>query len=275
MGLCPGCRPFTQACCTVLQKTTVVMVHPGTGRYLHPAFPIPLWFSELQAGKPRRFDVAVTSSSWSRALGRWVLLLLLMAGDVERNPGPYRGPMDTSVGFVPATASRMSKCFEAFTEWCGNFLEVPWQSLAADYEALGMALRGYGLYLFEHGHPRYLLVYAITSCQEYFPGCKVAMAPAWQIDKKWQVHEPGSCRAVLPAIVIKAATALALLWSWTSWAGLLLLGVWSSPSPERDVEPSAAEIWCFRVTCTLIAPACMSESVIPKQLDSLAVSTDG
>ena len=189
-----------------------------------PSIPIPLWFSELQAGKPRRFDVAVTSSSWSRALGRWVLLLLLMAGDVERNPGPYRGPMDTSVGFVPATASRMSKCFEAFTEWCGNFLEVPWQSLAADYEALGMALRGYGLYLFEHGHPRYLLVYAITSCQEYFPGCKVAMAPAWQIDKKWQVHEPGSCRAVLPAIVIKAATALALLWSWTSWAGLLLLG---------------------------------------------------
>lgn len=189
-----------------------------------PSIPIPQWLTDLQNGDHRRFDVAVKASSWSRALGRWVLLLLLMAGDVERNPGPYRGPMDTSVGFVPATASRMSKCFEAFTEWCSSFLEIPWRSLASDHEALGLALRSYGLYLFEHGHPRYLLVYAITSCQEYFPGCKVAMAPAWQIDKKWQVHEPGSCRAVKPAIVIKAATALAILWSWTSWAGLLLLG---------------------------------------------------
>ena len=181
------------------------------------SIPIPIWFSELQSGKPDRFDSMVKSSAWSRPLGRWVLLLLLIAG-------PYRGPMDTSVGFVPATASRMSKCFEAFGEWCSTYLEVPWQRLVEDHQALAMALRGYGLYLFEHGHPRYLLVYAITSCQEYFPGCKAAMQPAWQIDKKRQIHEPGSCRAVLPAIVIKAATALALLWSWASWAGLLLLG---------------------------------------------------
>ena len=198
---------------------------PSRDRPLPDAsIPIPLWFSELQAGNCHRFDLMVKSNSWSRPLGRWVLLLLLIAGDVERNPGPYRGPMNTSVGFVPATASRMSKCFEAFSEWCSSFLELSCDVLVKDHQALGLALRAYGLYLFEHGHPRYLLVYAITSCQEYFPGCKAAMQPAWQIDKKWQVHEPGSCRAVLPAIVIKAATALALLWSWTSWAGLLLLG---------------------------------------------------
>ena len=50
-------------------------------------------------------------------------------------------------------------------------------------------------------------------------GCSVA----WQVDKKWQAFEPGSCRAVLPALVIRAAVALACLWGWDSWAGIVLL----------------------------------------------------
>lgn len=188
-----------------------------------PSRELPKWLTDLQNHDHRLFDIVVQAANWPRALGRWVRLLLLIAGDIERNPGPYRGPMDVGVGFVKATADRMSKCFEAFVEWVGTFLEVPWASLEADYSALVLALRGYGLYLFEHGHPRYLLVYAITSCQEYFPGCRPYMQPAWQIDKKWQIHEPGVCRSVLPPMIVRAATALAILWGW-NWAGILLLG---------------------------------------------------
>ena len=189
-----------------------------------PTRGIPRWLIDLQENNHHAFDVVVQAGNWPRVLGRWVRLLLLIAGDVERNPGPYRGPMDVSVGFVKATASRMSKCFEAFVEWVASFLEISWSSLESDFSALVLALRGYGLYLFEHGYPRHLLVYAITSCQEYYPGCRPYMQPAWQIDKKWQIHEPGVCRSILPPMIVRAATTLAVLWGWKNWAGILLLG---------------------------------------------------
>ena len=50
------------------------------------------------------------------------------------------------------------------------------------------------------------------------------MSVAWQIDKKWQIHEPGTSRAVLPALVVRAAVCLAVLWGWHSWAGIVLIG---------------------------------------------------
>ena len=81
-----------------------------------------------------------------------------------------------------------------------------------------------GLYCFEHGHPRYLFVYAITATQDLFPLSRSFMSLAWQIDKKWQIHEPGTSRAVLPALVVRAAVCLAVLWGWHSWAGIVLIG---------------------------------------------------
>lgn len=47
---------------------------------------------------------------------------------------------------------------------------------------------------------------------------------AWQIDKKWQIHEPGECRAVLPGVAVKAALSVAAFWRWFTWLGIVLLG---------------------------------------------------
>ena len=132
--------------------------------------------------------------------------------------------MDLSVGFVKATADRMKRCFEAFGVWCNEQLEIPLQQLVLDAQGLVWALRAYGMYLFETGLPRYLLVYAITAAQDLYPASRPFMTIAWQIDRKWQLHEPGSCRAVLPAIVIRAMACLGALWGWLTWTGLFLLG---------------------------------------------------
>eukprot|EP00435_Cladocopium_sp_Y103_P070221 s765_g34.t2 len=91
-------------------------------------------------------------------------------------------------------------------------------------QALVWALRAYGMYLFESGLPRYLLVYAITAAQDLYPACRPQMTVAWQIDKKWQLHEPGSCRAVLPTVVVRAMACLGAMWGWLTWTGILLLG---------------------------------------------------
>ena len=51
-------------------------------------------------------------------------LLLLLGGDIERNPGPRRaralqprGPLDTEAGYAPSTTRKMWKVFAAFVEY--------------------------------------------------------------------------------------------------------------------------------------------------------------
>ena len=117
----------------------------------------------------------------------------------------------------------MAKCLEAFKQWC-EVSNLPWEPLVASPEALAWALRGYGMHLFEVGLPRYLLVYSITACQDMYPSCRAYTTVAWQIDKKWQVYEPGQCRAVLPAMAIRASICIAAFWGWFSWLGCVLLG---------------------------------------------------
>ena len=193
-----------------------------------PCRAFPSWLIDLQQGKFRKFDCVVQSSRFSLNAARWLRFLLMLAGDIERNPGPSRrpaerGPLDLSVGFVPATTDRMKRCFEAFKEWAGahNFC---WEQLVADPQAVAWGLRAYGLYCFEAGLPRYMYVYSITAAQEYLPACRPYLSVAWQIDKKWQIHEPGECISVLPVVIVRAAACVGCLWGWRNWTALFLLG---------------------------------------------------
>ena len=86
------------------------------------------------------------------------------------------------------------------------------------------AHRAFGLHLYAAGLPRYLLVYAITAAQDLRPQMRGSLTGAWQIDKKWQLAEPGSCRPVISAPILQAAVALAILWSWLDWAAITMLG---------------------------------------------------
>ena len=203
-----------------------------------PTRPLPSWLLSLQEGDYAHFDAVVASSRCQKLAARWLRFLLLLAGDIEENPGPRaqgpqvdrtsrlraRGPMNFDVGFVKATSDRMQRCFAGFQEWCETHTEIEWSILVNDPKALAWSLRAFGLYLFEAGYPRYLFVYSITACQEYHPSSRAFMSVAWQIDKKWQIHEPGTSRSVLPALVIRAAMCLAGLWSWWNWAALVGLG---------------------------------------------------
>ena len=194
-----------------------------------PTKEVPRWFEQLQAGRPQMFDAVVESSRVQKNPARWLRFLLLLAGDIEPNPGPRekpqvpRGPMDMTVGFAASTSDRMAKCFAGFRAWVEEHASISWASLEGDLPGIVFALRGYGLFCFEAGYPRYLLVYAITAVQEYYPATRAIMGPAWQIDKKWQIHAPGQCRAVLPPVVVKAAVCVAAIWKWPCWvAGVLL-----------------------------------------------------
>lgn len=199
---------------------------PSRGKELAgPTKEPPQWFLDLAKGDTRAFDCIVSSSRIPKLAARWLRFLLLLGGDIERNPGPRaRGPLDLKIGFVPATSDRMEKCFDGLRRWCMEVGELDWEAIHRDPKALAWALRAYGLHLFEEGHPRYLFTYAITAAQEYLPEARAHLSVAWQINKKWQIHEPGECRAVLPSLVIRAACCLACIWNWKAWLGVVLLG---------------------------------------------------
>jgi hypothetical protein len=159
---------------------------------------------------------------------RWLRLLLLLGGDIERNPGPARreprGPLNLEAGFAPSTASKMKRAFEAFALWVAEHCRAPLARILQDCAATECALRSFGLYLYAEGLPRYLLVYAITAVQDRCPGFRHRLTSAWQIDKKWQLQEPGACRAVLPVAAVRASLSVAAFWGWFDWVGLVMIG---------------------------------------------------
>ena len=193
----------------------------------------PAWLPALREGNFDQFDLHLMASQFPRCAGRWLRLLLLLSGDIERNPGPWqqaskakapRGALDMSVGFAPATSKRMSSCLGLFEAWLRSSLHISLEQIGWDTLAAPLAARAYGMHLYSQGEPRYLYVYTLTGLQDVFPHLRAFMAPAWVIDRKWQIAEPGECRPVISAPVMRAVTSLCLLWQWFRFLGVTLIG---------------------------------------------------
>ena len=195
---------------------------------LPPSKAWPSWLVSLAAGDTAPFDLVCASASVPRRLGRWVRLLLLLAGDVE-NPGPRhvggpRGSLDLQSGFAASTRQKMAKALQAFVVWLEGVYGLTLAAVTGSASTAALALRAFGLHLYSGGYPRYLLVYAITSIQDQYPEFRSHLSPAWQVDRKWQLAEPGECRPVISQPILQAAVALAICWGWFDWAAITCVG---------------------------------------------------
>ena len=100
-----------------------------------PSKESPLWLEDLRSGSYCRFDRVLVASQFSRNAQLW-LRFLLLAGDIEPNPGPVakkrvpRGPLDLTVGFAPATSQRMNACLTAFSSWLQKEVNVNLEQLS-------------------------------------------------------------------------------------------------------------------------------------------------
>ena len=189
----------------------------------------PLWLQHLRAGHYETFDAVLSAASVSRLPGRWLRLLLLLGGDIETNPGPPpprkpRGTFDLSLGLSHATALRHEQCVRGFAVGIEEHCQCSPKGLTENVHATALALRGYGCIsiwarfssvspcLFYHGHPRIVPPFSRFS------------VTSWQIDRKWQLAEPGECRPVISAPILKAALAVASLWGWHTWLAVTMIG---------------------------------------------------
>ena len=256
----------------------------------------PSWLIDLRESRFGRFDRVLVASQFTRNPQRWLRFLLLLAGDIERNPGPRvqnfkkasdtqkvpkfappkstnegdhkgiwgtqarnrpdggfleqprarsqkaRGPIDLSVGFVPQTSSRMHECLKLFATWLFSTVGANITDLAWDFVAAPLALTAYGMQLFREGSPRYKFVYTITAFQDLFPHMRNHLASAWQVDRKWQQHEPGECRPVISSPIMQAMASLCLLWNWHRWLGITLFGFLGMLHPSEFVNLTRRDI---------------------------------
>eukprot|EP00435_Cladocopium_sp_Y103_P053469 s2702_g17.t1 len=204
----------------------------------------PVWLEELRRGGFDHFDRVLEASKCTKLAARWLRLLLLLGGDIERNPGPGfaaktrvpRGPLSMNVGFAEATSKRMSACLDSFSDWLSTEFGLTLETIGWDFVAGPLALRAYGMRLFSGGFPRYMFVYTITAMQDTFPHLRPFFSSAWQIDRKWQQHEPGHCRPVLSAPILRAMTTLCLIWKWHRWLGVTLIGFLGMLHPAEFVH---------------------------------------
>ena len=234
-GLCPGGLHI----CSSKNRSD----GPSRNRPVPPRCKdLPSWLLALRRHDPKPFDLVLTAARFTKIEARWMRIFLLLGGDIEPNPGPPRrrveprGPLDMSVGFAPETSGRMSACVAAFEKWLWDELQISLPSLAWDYVAAPLALRAYGMFLFSSGAPRYRFVYTITGLQDAYPHLRPFFAGAWQVDRKWQQFEPGSCRPVLSGPVMQAICSIALLWDWHRWLGITLIGFLGMLHPSEMIN---------------------------------------
>ena len=135
-----------------------------------------------------------------------------------------------------ATFTRMQRCLKLFAQWCATEVQLDLEQVLSSSEAADFALRGYGLALFRTGKPRYLLVHTITAVQQLRPQFRRQLSGARQVDHKWQMEEPGQCRAVLSAPVIRALICLSFLWKWPCFAGIVATGFEGMLRPNEFIE---------------------------------------
>lgn len=174
----------------------------------------------------------------------------MLAGDIEPNPGPKqtarapepRGPLDLNVGFSTVTSKRMSMCLQEFDTWLQSEFQFCISDVAWDYTAAPLALRAYGMHLFSIGSPRYRYVYTITAMQDCYPHLRPFFSSAWQVDRKWQQHEPGHCRPVLSEPVLRAMTSLCLIWEWHHWLGVTLIGFLGMLHPAEFISLTRGDL---------------------------------
>ncbi|CAE7764587.1 Scn10a [Symbiodinium sp. CCMP2592] len=143
----------------------------------------------------------------SMVLGRWVRFLLLLAGDIERNPGPPsrlpRGSLDLQSGFATSTRHKMTKALDAFILWLSVEFGLGFDAAMSSSQSAACALRAFTPVAFHY---------------------RSHLSPAWQIDRKWQLAEPGECRPVISQPILQACIALAICWGWYDWAALTCVG---------------------------------------------------
>ena len=149
---------------------------------------------------------------------------------------------DAETALSATYQQRRKRAFCAFNAWCLSTFGSECVALACSSLLLAYALRGFGLWLYAAGAPRHWLTDAINFVGARWPEWRAMLGPAWQVNRAWSKAEPGRSRVVIPASLLRAMFGVSLLWGWTRFAGLLLLGFCGMLRPDEFLSASRRDL---------------------------------
>ena len=138
---------------------------------------------------------------------------------------------DAETALSSSYQQRRKRAFCAFNAWC-----------LSTFGAECNRLRGFGLWLYAAGAPRHWLTDAVNFVGARWPEWRAMLGPAWQVNRAWSKAEPGRSRVVIPASLLRAMFGVSLLWGWTRFAGLLLLGFCGMLRPDEFLSASRRDL---------------------------------
>ena len=127
----------------------------------------------------------------------------------------------------PATRSKREGLLQKFDDWTWAYSEVSIIALleaqCVDADRISNLLVDFGRSLYYAGRPYGMFSETINSVTSKRGSLRRSLGLAWDLAFSWVADEPASHHPAMPKSVLLAITGLAMLWTWTSEAGLFLL----------------------------------------------------
>ena len=216
---------------------------PSRGRDIDPpSADVAEWIRHLQRGDFALFELMLQTSKWTRPVGRWIRLLLLLSGDVERNPGPFQkvyqpcGELDLLGGLSRATTQQMQASLSRFNEWLQSNLSKTVDQARESAAMANLSLRAYGCMFLAAGLPHHQLGYSITAAQRLRLEFRYLFGGAWFVGRAWQLKQSGQCHTVLSAPIVRALMYLGLPWSWQQFVGVMSIDLAGMLHPSEFIQ---------------------------------------
>ena len=154
--------------------------------------------------------------------------------------GDWSALADAETALSATYQQRRRRAYCAFEARCHSTVGVECERLACSSSLLAYAPRGFGLWLYASGAPRHLLTDAINFIGTRWPEWRTLFGLVWKVAAHGlRLNRDAHSRVVIPASPLRAMFGVSLLWGWSRFAGLLLLGFCGMLRPDEFLPASS------------------------------------
>lgn len=167
------------------------------------------------------------------------------------NPGPRKSRqhsrdvrlLDNATLVEPGTELIGTRIWDRFRAWCLRFLSIStFDQLALCPQTLVELLDAFGRELFSEGASLYLFRHLLAAVQRWQPDFRPFMGRAWQLVVRWESLEPTVHRTPLPLVLFRAMVAVASLWGWHRFLGIMLLSYFGICRPGEPLNATRFDL---------------------------------
>eukprot|EP00435_Cladocopium_sp_Y103_P016191 s1218_g4.t1 len=188
------------------------------------------WFVLLGYNSPKKFRVVLVLGVALASLSCGAAAMPLSVsggGDAQRAARRAGTILQADRVILPQTRQRREQLLQQFDNWLSENWRTTLNELIGgrepNFEDICEAVIAYGKDLFHSGKSYGRFSETINAITARRPILRKNVGSAWDLAFNWVVDEPHEHHAALPASILIAVVALALLWGWAKEAALLAL----------------------------------------------------